>query len=179
MNQIALISVDTVKQELGLTENTYDTQITNLIPRVSTDVRRILNNNYDRWYRSSYEAGDTEIFFGFEIPLGTVLQGVGIPEDTYLASYNPLIDRYTLSKAPTEDGTYVFPTINIAQWATISRMIWYRLQNTSTDSVETTRAIAATTEGPVSITYAQSEVNKRWNYPQLLIDDLGDSFLEF
>ena len=91
---------------------------------------------------------------------------------TNLQSFNPLTGLFTLSSTPTGSGTYVYPTLKISQWPTISKMIWYRYskQNT-TDSM--VRGIQSESYGPVSISYSDSEINKQYDYPQILLNDLG------
>lgn len=178
-----LISLATVKSELGLTDSTYDAQITALIPKVSSDVRRILNYNYDVRYSAAFDdsAGTIDIYTGEKAffvqdykPMkpGTVLYHPNIPADTYIVSYDPDTDLYTLSATPTGTGDYIYPTIDIAMWSTISKMIFWRISQTSTDAASE-RGVSAKSIGTVSVTYSDSEINKQWNYPQPLIDDLG------
>ncbi len=45
--QLNLITLATVKTQLGIGDGTYDAEITAMIPIVSNDVRRILNTNYN------------------------------------------------------------------------------------------------------------------------------------
>lgn len=178
-----------VKGQLGISASTYDTGIDTFIPIVSSDVRRILNNSFDKYILATFTSGSTEINFGLinqifyeegdyfppRFQLGQVIQGTGIPDDTYLSSIDPVSAIYTMSAAATADGDYVVPTINVYQWPVISKMIWYRYikQNTTDVSAEKLSSISY---GPVSKSFADSEINKKWNYPQILIDDLGSPF---
>jgi len=181
-----LITLANVKIHLGIASgNTlYDTQITAMIPVVSSDVRRILNCNFDNYVMAQYNTASKNILFGDNyitgeyVPLfdlGQVIYSPGIPENTYLESFNPLTGYYTLSATPTAVGTYAYPTIRLSQFPTISKMIWYRIQGMSTDDASK-KGIQSESYGPVSITYSQKEINSQYNYPQILIDDLGTPF---
>lgn len=181
--QLNLITLSTVKTQLGITDSTYDANITALIPIVSGDVRRILNNNFDRCISATITNGAATLTFGtdnfytyeyFRPPLvmGQVVYSPGIPADTYLYSYDPDTGIYTMSAAATADGDYVYPTLTVAQWPTVSKMIWYRY-TTQTTANASAQNYASISYGPVSKTFADSEINKKYNYPQVLIDDLG------
>lgn len=202
---INLISLETVKTQLGITDNSYDTQITNLIPMISCDIRRILNRNYDRYFFCSYANNSNEFiptyyqntyrtnnhFGGLpldrygstrdlvinfpEIKIGDVLQGKGLSVDTYITGYNPETSAYLLSNNTSESGTRLFPTINISMWRTISQMIWYRITSNA-QTLATDRQVKSKRVGPTSITYADSDINTQYNYPQKLINDLGIPF---
>ena len=184
-----LISKATVKTQLGISVITYDSEITAMIPIVSSDVRRILNNSFAKYYLAVFESGETDIDFGvinqiyyesgeyyppvFEV--GQVVQHANLPDDTYLEDMDPVTGIYTLSAAATDDGDYVVPTVKISQWPTISKMIWYRISKQTTTGVGK-KKLSAESYGGVSKTYAQSELNSQYDYPQVLIDDLGPAY---
>jgi len=196
--KLSLISLATVKAQLGLTDDTHDSAITALIPVVSSDIRRILNNNFTGFFFTSYKSGENSFiptygnnwvggrdrgYYGrlygpdrvIDFPTlepGQVLQGEGIPDDAYIESYDGSNERFTLSVAATEDGHRLFPTVNISQWPTISQMIWYRINN-SLQKTAGEKQVKSKNYGPVSITYADSEINRKYNYPQALINQLG------
>ena len=184
-----LITLANCKLQLGIpTGNTlYDANITGMIPFVSSDVRRILNASYDTYTPATFASGSALIYFGenyfparseMSIPkfdLGQVVYAPGIPADTYLYSYDPTTGNYTLSDTPTASGTFVYPTVRIFMFPTIAKMIWYRIQGMSTDDASK-KGIQSETYGPVSITYSQKEINSQYNYPNVLIEDLGTPF---
>jgi len=172
---INLITLATVKTHLGLSATTYDTQITAMIPIVSSDVRRILNNNFDKYVLSISTEDSTSIELNEYYPVGQVLQGTGIPDDTYLTDFNPVTEVYTMSAAATSDGTYVYPTVLISQFPTIAKMIFYRL-STATTGNASEKNIQSISYGPISKTFSESEINKKYNYPQSLINDLGTPY---
>lgn len=184
-----LITKTTVKTQLGLTDTTYDDDITAAIPIVSSDVRRILNQDYEKYVLAVFDSSAATIDFGvvrqqreniydskpISYSLGQVVYHPNIPEDTYLQSFDPSNGLYTLSNTPTDSGDYVYPTVLLGQWPTISKMIWYRIGATGTSDVNSEN-LKSVSYGPVSKTYADSEINKQWNYPQKLIDDLGTPY---
>lgn len=172
---INLITIATVKAQLGITASTYDSALTALIPIVSADIRRILNTDFDDYEGGTFTAASTICTLECDTKLGTVIDSPYVAADTYVSSYDPISDKYTLSAAASTSGYYYYPTINISQWPTISKMIWYKYkaQNTSSANV---KGISSHSVGPVSISYSESEINSKWNYPQKLIDDLGTPF---
>jgi len=183
-----LITLANCKIQLGIpTGNTlYDASITAMIPFVSSDVRRILNAPYDSYTPATFTAGSNMIYFGNnrktdigwvgpKFDLGQVVYAPGIPADTYLYSYDPTTGNYTLSDTPTASGTFIYPTVRISMFPAIAKMIWYRIQGMSTDDASK-KGIQSESYGPVSITYSQKEINSQYNYPQILIDDLGTPF---
>jgi len=183
-----LISLANIKTQLGIASGTttYDAAITALIPIVSSDIRRILNSSFDDYVSASFVSGSTTIAistkkFYTEVltkppyELGQVVYHPYIPVDTYLSSYNPLTGYYTLSATTTGDGDYINPTIKLSMFPTISKMIWYKYSKQNyTDSIA--RGISSESYGPVSITYSDKEINRQFDYPQVLIDDLGTPF---
>lgn len=186
-----LITLANCKLQLGIpTANTlYDANITAMIPFVSSDVRRIINNSYNTYVPATFTSGSKSIYFGdyswptfpgqypIKYDLGQVVYAPGIPADTYLYSYDPTTGNYTLSETPTASGTYVYPTVRISMFPAIAKMIWYRVSKmTTTDA--SSKLVQSENYGPVSITYSQKEINSQYNYPQILIDDLGTPYAQ-
>ena len=186
-----LITLANCKLQLGIpTANTlYDANITAMIPFVSSDVRRIINNSYNTYVPATFTSGSKSIYFGdyswptfpgqypIKYDLGQVVYAPGIPADTYLYSFDPTTGNYTLSETPTASGTYVYPTVRISMFPAIAKMIWYRIQGMSTDDASR-KGVQSESYGPVSITYSQKEINSQYNYPQILIDDLGTPYAQ-
>jgi hypothetical protein len=190
---INLITLATVKTQLGLTDGTYDAAITAMIPLVSNDIRRILNCNYDIRYVAAFNNSAATIDFGVttggfynppfdsgsKLPftLGQVIYHPDIAEDTYLSSYNPDDGLYTMTATPSDTGTWAYPTVQISQWPAISKMIWYKTTVNNTDSVNK-EILKSYRVGPISKTYSDSEINKQWDYPQTVLNDLGFPYAE-
>ena len=173
-----LISLATVKTELGESTTDNDAAITAMIPKVSSDVRKILNNNFDDYYTCAFTTASTGLSLVYANPvmqMGQVIYHPNLPADTYITGWNLATGRYTLSATPTDTGDYIFPTLSIDQWSAVSKMIWYRIGKLVKTDVND-KAVASETYGKISKTYATSEINKKWNYPQALIDDLGTPF---
>jgi hypothetical protein len=183
-----LISLSSVKTQLGIASgiSTYDASISALIPIVSSDIRRMLNNSFDDYVPAVITSGSTQLIVSSNVyditgmakprfNLGQVVYNPYIPVDTYLSSCDPKTGYYTMSAAATGSDTYVIPSVELAQFPAISKMIWYRLskQNTTTSI---SKGIQSETYGPISITYSAKEINRQYDYPQVLIDDLGIPF---
>ncbi|MCP4726580.1 MAG: hypothetical protein GY863_16160 [bacterium] len=178
--KLDLITLATVKTQLGIADGTYDSEITAMIPIVSSDVRRILGTNYDQEYGCYITINEATLNLGTYnveplLPMGQVIYNPNIPDDTYLESYDPDTGKYTMSSTATDTDYYIYPTVLVTQWPAISKMIWYRIDKQSTSSVsdETLKSYSV---GPISKTYADSEINKQYNYPEVLIKDLGVPF---
>lgn len=184
-----LITLANVKAQLGIASGTttYDTQITALIPIVSSDIRRILNCSFDRYVTAAFTSGSAQILissnryydvFGVNRPeynLGQLIYHPSIPADTYLSSYDPTTGYYTMSANATGSGDYIIPTIELSMFPAISKMIWYKIskQNITTSIA---KDVQSETYGPVSVTYSAKEINRTYDYPQVLIDDLGTPY---
>jgi hypothetical protein len=189
--KLNLISLSTVKTHLGISGTDQDSAITAMIPIVSADVRRILNCQFDDYTSASYVSGSAELdvynnateykkYLGQNIQplkMGLVIEGENIPDDTYIISEDPDTGVYTMSAEATGSGDYVYPTITVSQWPTIAKMIYYRVSKQTTASAAD-ETVQSRSVGPLSVNYGATQINKRWNYPQTLIDDLGVPFME-
>jgi hypothetical protein len=182
-----IISLATVKTQLGITASTNDAALTAIIPIVSADVRRILNYQFDKYILCAFTSASTDISIvetqrtyvdGYGqiqnpvVDLGTVVYNPNLPADTYISALSPTTGLHTLSATPTGTGDYIYPTVNIAQWPTIAKMIWYKFSQQNTTSASK-RLVSSVSAGPVTTSYAQSEINQKYNYPSSLILDLG------
>jgi hypothetical protein len=180
-----LITLATVKTQLGISDTTYDASITAMIPIVSNDVRRILNCNFDDYTQTTITSGSAEIelsenSFNYNEPssrfmMGQVIYSPGVPADTYIQSFDPDTSIYTLSTSATAAGTYFYPTVMISQWPAISKMIFYKISKQTTGAA-TERLYNSIAYGNVRKDFADGEVNKKYDYPQTLINDLGTPF---
>ncbi len=161
-----LMSLEKVKALLGIVGTDHDAELEMFIPIVSADVRRILNDPMDRWTAGKVEAGKDLLKTTERLPLGAVIFAQGLPADTYIKSV--MSAGYRLSAKADQKVDQFVPTANIAQWQAIARMVFYRvgLPAKATDKVQ------SKSMGPVSISFSL-DINKKWNYPQELIDDLG------
>ena len=92
-----MVSVSKIKELLGITTTTYDTQITALLPVVKADVKRILNHNFHERIWATIVEGESDFVYA-ERPLdnpiefGRVIEGTGIPDDTYIIDYDSDLD---------------------------------------------------------------------------------------
>jgi hypothetical protein len=181
---INLITLATVKTFLGITDTDSDASITAMIPIVSSDIRRILNANYDNYIVGSFDEDSTTLYVNYEIgkygqaipfnpiPVGTVVYHENLPADTYISAFTPTTGNYTLSATPDDAGTYVYPHLTISQWPTVSKMIQYKINGLNTTACDD--EVKSKSMGGVSITY--KDINSKYDYPQKYITDLGVPF---
>ena len=160
---INLITLATVKTYLGFSTTDNDASITAMIPVVSSDIRKILNNNFDKYVLAVFDETADTIDFGVvrqkrqniydSRPVffteGQVVYNPNIDEDTYLESFNPSTGLYTLSATPSGSGDYVYPTVTMGQWPIIAKMIWYKISDIGTTSVKN-QNLKSASFGPVS-----------------------------
>ena len=99
--KLNLITLATVKTQLGLADTTYDAAITAMIPIVSNDVRRILNCNYDYHVVATITSGSAEVTMKSGFVVGQVVSSSSIPDDTYLTNYDYETGVYTMSADAT------------------------------------------------------------------------------
>jgi hypothetical protein len=184
-----LITLATVKTQLGISDTTYDADITAMIPLVSNDVRRILNTNFDTYTLATITSRSAELSIGDvsfnqiddsiyspRFNMGQVIYSPAFAEDTYIQSYDPDTAIYTASNTASTAGAYLYPTLQISQWPAVSKMIFYKISKQSTTAA-TTEKLSAISYGNVSKTFADNEINKRFDYPQIFIDELGPAFV--
>lgn len=170
--KLDLITLATVKTQLGITDSTYDSDITAMIPIVSNDVRVIMNTNYDEYVLATVTSGSAVISSFKKLDLGQVVYSPAIPDDTYVKSYDPDTGLYTLSASATDDGYYIYITIQMRQWPAISSMIMYKIGN-QTVSAATSKSLKAVKYGNVSKTFAEDEINTMYGYPNTYVLSLG------
>ncbi len=191
-----LITTDMCKAMLGVNSTDYDDLITLYLPIVSADVRRILNNQFnEKTYCDVTEGSDvieniydenalsgyvSELSF-FEnhisrdiglnngIEIGRVLQSDALEDGTYITAYDEEYAQVTISQPAIGNADYVRTGVTISMYPTIAKMIMYKISQTNTKVSE---QIASKTMSVVSVSY-DTNINKRWNYPQQLINDLG------
>lgn len=183
-----MISLSKVKEMLGISVTTYDTQITAILPVVKADVMRILNHNFHERIWATIVEGESDFTYAYgasetsfavnkpvdnDIEFGRVIEGTGIPDDTYITEYNDYDNIAYCNNTFTADSDRIYTSISIAQWPVISKMVWYRIQGTSTTIKEN---LSAKSIGDVSVTFDTTRMNRTYGYPQNLIDDLGTPF---
>ena len=174
--KLNLITLATVKTQLGISDTTYDADITAMIPIVSADIRRILNCQFDDYVTVTTTTDSTDFESGVLFKMGQVISGTGITDDTYIESYDAATNTYTMNQAATADGTFFYPTVTIAQWPAISKMIFYKIGKQTTTSA-TGQQLHSISYGNVSKTFSENEINKQYDYPKIYLDDLGIPFV--
>ena len=173
-----MISLSKVKELLGITTTTYDTQITALLPIVKADVKRILNHNFHERIWATIVEGESDFVYAQRpldnpIEFGRVIEGIGIPDDTYITDYDSDEDVAYCNNSFNDSTDRIYTSISIAQWQAIAKMVWFRIQGTSTKMKEN---LSAKSIGDVSVTFDTTRMNKLYGYPQSIIDDLGTPY---
>lgn len=183
-----LITLNTVKTNLGITTSTGDASITAMIPVVSADVRRILNTDYKNYATCSVTIGSDQViiygvynaqgYFSYDSPLveGTVIQCDAFAADTYITDYDVTTGYYTMSSVAIAQATHLYPTVTLGMQMAISKMIWYKISKQTTVGIDKERGISSESYGPISISFSTADTNNKWNYPSNLISDLGTPF---
>lgn len=148
-----VITLAQVKTFLGITDGTYDSEITAAIPYIDTMVKQITRNRFNMQIGLVLENGSTtssltsinsynvtgliDPDYSIEeyIEIGQELEGTGIATGTYIKdiyynySSNDYINLVTviLSENATadSDGTVVFAGINIAYKPIIAKAVWW------------------------------------------------------
>lgn len=163
-----LMSLEKVKALLGIVGTDHDAELEMFIPIVSADVRRILNDPMDKWIAGDVRANGDLLKTTERLDLGQVVYALELPADTYVKSVGSA--GYGLSAKADYGVDKIVPLVNISQWQAIARMVFYRAGNAK--PVVAGDKVQSKSIGPVSVSYSL-DVNRKWNYPQELLDDLG------
>ncbi len=176
--KLDLITKETIKTQLGITDTIYDSLISSMIPIVSSDIRRILSYNFDIYMGAMITNGSDEIYISSVRPveMGQVLHSPALSDDTYVKEYDMTSGKYKISSVAIADGTYVYPTINISMWPSISKMLCYKCEKMTTGAAKE-EMLRMVTFGNVRKDFAESEINKFYDYPSIFIKDLGRPFV--
>lgn len=193
-----LITLGTVKTLLNIGTTDFDTQLNLMIPIVSSDVRRILNNQFNEKVDCDITEGSNiieniynenalynslpnirrfpnnryldEVDLNNGLDIGRVVVSDSFPEETYITDYDAENARATVSNTATADAIQLITSVSIALFPTISKMIWFKINGMNSNAVG--NEIKSKSMGIVSITF-DTNINRKWNYPQNLINDLG------
>lgn len=163
---LELMSLAKAKAILGLTSGDLDNELALFLTVVSADVRRILNDPMDNWVAGKIDAGSDLLKTSQRLAIGSVVFAPELPDDTYVKSVSS--QGYVLSAKADFDVSQFVPTINVSQWQAIARMVFYR----TSVPARAGDKVQSKSIGPVRVSFSL-DINKRWNYPQELIADLG------
>lgn len=175
-----VISLETCKTLLGISDSAYDTAISAAIPYIDAVVKKITGNRYNYKIKADIENGSqyafvytdtTESRYGHEydnlkdfLQVGLTISGTGIPDNTYISdlyynsptvkitSTDESIPQIILSQAATQTATSkeLFIGINILYRPIIAKAIWWHTLQLNTTIQDT--AWKSKRMGPVSIT---------------------------
>jgi len=179
-----MITLSQVKSYLGITGTTYDAQISLMIPIVEADVRRILNHSFHEKVYATITSGSADITlysaYGINvkpvdhpIEVGRVIDSICFSEGTYVTAFDEETLVATLSTTAIASGTYLFTSIDIGMWFTLSKMVWFKISKLNTNN--DWEKVQSKTMGVVSVTFA-TNIDQRTGYPADLMKDLGSPF---
>lgn len=207
---MSIITLEQVKQYLGIDDTSSDADITAMLPIVEAKVQQITRRDWARIARATIDgtryvelrALGTDPFtdaypsnsrsigvnwmFDTEyehVEPGQMITGPGIPDDTFVeavykrrvvaggVTYDP--GTVLISNAATSSGDVdVELGFNRAYHRTVAKLVWWMIQDQSTDTPQ--GAIASKSLGDISVTYADagSQVDAQFGVPQWAIRGL-------
>lgn len=195
-----VITRDQVKAQLGITDSSLDASIDLKLPIIDAKVKQISNNKFNFQINANLTSGsDIATISSLGLPtsnwrwkfddieeyiyIGDQIEGDGIPADSYISelyyngSYVTLNNiQYTvpaikLSANAIEGGIKeLFVGINIGYHDIIAKGVQYLITGTS-QSLPQNR-LKSKSLPPLSVTYADSTVNKTYGMPNWFVEAL-------
>ena len=163
-----IITLAQVKAQLGLTDTTYDTQISAKIPIIDAKVKAICQNEFNQQFYATTKTGSNLITGLITQPIkdlstGQIITGDGIPDGAYITDiykgYSTTelsTPSIRLSEAATATATvYIYAGFNIAYHDVVSKGIWWMIDGTSTKINDT--AFKSRSVGPLSISRSDKD----------------------
>jgi hypothetical protein len=183
------LTLSIVKNELGITATTWDTEITERIPFAEAKFRQVAGYQFNYialvWYTSGKADirvyiepnGELDFFNYGDIVLsadfadGThVLQNYKIPSTSDAGFYD-----IKLSSNATDDsdanGSEMVVSYNISNYSVLSQIVWYMIDQQSTDEV-LKKSVQSKRMGPVSITYGPGDINQKFGLPNKIVQQI-------
>ena len=183
-----MITLETVKTLLGIVTTDDDAPINLLIPMVSNDVRRILNNSFNEKVYCTFKAGikqvtglnpigshpstygTREVKLNNPLEIGRMLAHPNLPEETYITAWDYETGIAEISEDPISDGEYVITSITYGMLIPIAKMCGFKMGGMTTKVCD--GELASKSMGTVSVSYVQHS-DQRWGYPLDILRDLG------
>lgn len=188
------LTLTIVKNELGITDGTYDSEITERLPFAEAKFRQVAGSQFRQvlcvFYDSGsplmkvYQGPDSQINY---INYGDIIISEDFPSGTYVIenyrqpSYNESIDEngivyeLRLSGNATVDsstaGSDAILSYNISHYAVLSQIVWYMIQEMSIAKVGES-SIQSKRIGPVSINYGSGDINQRFGLPNKIVQQI-------
>ena len=173
-----IINLNRVKSELGIVVNDYNEDITKTIPKAESKYRLIANYNFNWQFSASYTSGESQFTVDlspdspmYELSYGDLINGDGVPAETYVIDIDFCTGIITTNNAFTDDGTELFKCQSIEYWPVISSIIWYMIGKLSTSN-QNTAGIVSKSVGPLSYTFDKSSINSRYGLPESLVQSI-------
>ena len=193
---MSIITLARVKTELGITNGTYDAQITALIPTAEAKYRQIANYNFSSQFVLSYKNGDSFFTPGsidysfrwgdaylsvgpnpnsiiYDLFYGDLIEGTGVDPETYITSVDKINNKVYVNNAFTADGDNLIFAQNISYWSTISAMIWFLIGKQSITNQDTF-IVSSRSVGPLSVSFDAASLKSasvsRYGLPESIIN---------
>ena len=154
-----VITLDRVKELLGIDETTYDADLQIALPIIDAAVKQITGNQYNHHVYGSTENGSDSVSLIMDIEsvqVGQLISGDGIPADTYVEEiiYDDGILTVTMSEDATASGDLIdmWLGIPISYQPVIAKAVWWQKDQFSTTITDD--AWSSKSMGPVSVTKA-------------------------
>lgn len=165
---MTIITLATVKAQLGITVGTYDSEISTQIPIIDAKVKQICNDSFNRQMSIDTISGSpyAELLLDSDlvkdITVGTLLSGDSIPDTSVLEVYYDHSAEFggitysapfvKMADNATASGTVMqtYYGWNHAYDSVIAKGIWYLISQTSTSISDDTWT--SKRYGPVSVT---------------------------
>ena len=173
-----IITKERVKIEIGTTETTYDDRIAATIPNAESKFRQIAGFGFSVDFYADYTSTENTFLLPVEpnsiiykLRYGNLIDGVGVPSETYITDINTTTGIVTVSNAFTSDGTKLVLCQDISYWSTISQMIMYLISK-KTATAGTAKEVTRKSVGPLSVTYDKSAISSKWGIPESIVNSI-------
>lgn len=189
-----MISLATVKTFLGISDTTYDAAITAMIPIAEAKYREISGYDFNWMIYVQFESGentfevgcvDYAVKFGdaflsgepakdsslWQLRYGDIIEGTGIPAETYITAIDTFENTVTVSANFTADSDRMRVTTNISYRPIMSQLIWYMISQQSTTAIDT-KDLKSKKVGPLSVTFADDEINSSFGVPMKIVNSI-------
>ena len=184
------LTLEIVKSELGITEDTYDAKITERIPYAESKFREIANYQFNYVFCPVYESGSNiiKVYQGANsqielINYGDIILSPNHADGTYVTQ-NFKIPQYDedgsyyelkVSTNATDNsdtyGTEAVLCYNQSHYAVLSQIVWYMIGEQDTSKVGE-KGVKSKTYGPVSVTYGDGDVNQTYGLPNKIVNQI-------
>ena len=194
MSYSSPLTLAVVKNELGITDGTYDSEITERLPYAEAKFKLVANNQFRTnlcliYDNASdvikvYQGPNSQIDY---IKFGDIIQSEDFPDGTYVIEnfrvpnvvpeYDEAGIVYELKvsqNSTAESSGYGSDAIlgyNISHYAVMSQIVWFMISEQSTGKVGE-KGVNSKRVGPLSVSYSQGDINQRYGLPNKIVQQV-------